>query len=44
MDAIPERPPKGADKKRAAQELEALGQEMFELQDLMWGARMNGRT
>ena len=39
-DISPE-PPDGADKDEAKQKLESLGEELFDLQDLMWGSRMN---
>ena len=35
-------PPKGASKEEARERLAALGEEMFELQDAMWGAKING--
>jgi PPK2 family polyphosphate:nucleotide phosphotransferase len=38
---ISEAPPKGVDKNEARKELETLGDELFDLQDLLWGARMN---
>jgi len=38
---ISEAPPKGVDRNEAKKELEALGDELFDLQDLLWGARMN---
>jgi PPK2 family polyphosphate:nucleotide phosphotransferase len=41
LNAISEAPPKGTDKTAAKKELEALGEELFDLQDLLWGARMN---
>jgi PPK2 family polyphosphate:nucleotide phosphotransferase len=39
-DISPE-PPKGTDKDEANRRLGALGEELFDLQDLMWGSRMN---
>ncbi|UQA61891.1 PPK2 family polyphosphate kinase [Polyangium aurulentum] len=36
---ISEDPPKNVTREQAAEELAELGQEMFELQDLLWGAR-----
>ena len=39
-DLSPE-PPDATDKDEAKKELEALGEELFDLQDLMWGAKMN---
>jgi PPK2 family polyphosphate:nucleotide phosphotransferase len=41
LDAVSEAPPKGLSKEDAKQELEELGQELFELQDLLWGAKMH---
>ncbi len=38
---ISEAPPRGVDKNEARKELETLGDELFDLQDLLWGARMN---
>jgi PPK2 family polyphosphate:nucleotide phosphotransferase len=38
---ISEAPPEGVDRNEAKKELEALGDELFDLQDLLWGARMN---
>ena len=38
---IPCEPPKGMTKEKAAERLAALGKEMFELQDAMWGAKGN---
>jgi PPK2 family polyphosphate:nucleotide phosphotransferase len=38
---IPERPPRKLTEEAARKEFEALGQELFDLQDLLWGARMN---
>jgi PPK2 family polyphosphate:nucleotide phosphotransferase len=39
LDAFPEKPPKELDEAAARKEFEALGEELFELQDLLWGAR-----
>jgi PPK2 family polyphosphate:nucleotide phosphotransferase len=41
LDDIPCGPPKGFTKEQAAERLAALGKEMFELQDAMWGAKGN---
>jgi PPK2 family polyphosphate:nucleotide phosphotransferase len=41
LDSISTEPPKKTDKDAAKRELEALGEELFDLQDLLWGARMN---
>jgi PPK2 family polyphosphate:nucleotide phosphotransferase len=41
LDSIPTEPPKRTDKDAAKRELDALGEELFDLQDLLWGARMN---
>src|SRR3954464_8067460 len=42
LDDISAEPPKGTSKEEARERLAALGEEMFELQDAMWGARING--
>jgi PPK2 family polyphosphate:nucleotide phosphotransferase len=39
LDDFPEKPPKGLDEEAARREFEVLGEELFELQDLLWGAR-----
>jgi PPK2 family polyphosphate:nucleotide phosphotransferase len=41
LEDISAAPPKKADRDAARQELDALGEELFDLQDLLWGARMN---
>ncbi|HEV7477278.1 MAG TPA: PPK2 family polyphosphate kinase, partial [Burkholderiales bacterium] len=41
LDDIPCEPPKGMTREKAAERLLALGKEMFELQDTMWGAKGN---
>ncbi|HEX5752579.1 MAG TPA: PPK2 family polyphosphate kinase [Archangium sp.] len=41
LDGISAAPPKKADRDAAKRELEALGEELFDLQDLLWGAKMN---
>jgi PPK2 family polyphosphate:nucleotide phosphotransferase len=41
LSTISEAPPKGMDKNAARKEIETLGEELFDLQDLLWGARMN---
>jgi PPK2 family polyphosphate:nucleotide phosphotransferase len=41
LDDIPCEPPKGMTREKAAERLVALGKEMFELQDTMWGAKGN---
>lgn len=41
LDRISAAPPKKADKDAAKQELEALGEELFDLQDLLWGAKQH---
>ncbi|QRK13086.1 polyphosphate kinase 2 family protein [Archangium violaceum] len=41
LDAIPTVPPEKTDKNEAKRELDVLGEELFDLQDLLWGARMN---
>jgi PPK2 family polyphosphate:nucleotide phosphotransferase len=39
LDDFPEKPPEGMDEKAARKEFEELGEELFELQDLLWGAK-----
>ncbi|MFY0580679.1 polyphosphate kinase 2 family protein [Cystobacter fuscus] len=41
LDDISPEPPTGTDKEEAKRQLEVLGEELFDLQDLLWGARMN---
>ena len=41
LDDIPAGPPKGVTKADAKERFEALGDELFELQDAMFGARLN---
>ncbi len=41
LENIPTTPPKKALKADAKTEFDALGEELFDLQDLLWGARMN---
>ena len=41
LDDIPCEPPRGMTREKAAERLVALGKEMFELQDTMWGAKGN---
>jgi PPK2 family polyphosphate:nucleotide phosphotransferase len=41
LEGISAEPPKGASKEEARERLAALGEEMFELQDAMWGAKIN---
>ncbi|QAT85109.1 UDP-galactose-lipid carrier transferase [Corallococcus coralloides] len=41
LERIPTTPPKKEDKEAAKAEFEALGEELFDLQDLLWGAKMN---
>ncbi|WP_257448700.1 polyphosphate kinase 2 family protein [Archangium lipolyticum] len=41
LDAIPTEPPKNTDRDEAKRELETIGEELFDLQDLLWGAKMN---
>jgi len=41
LDGISASPPKKTDREAAKRELETLGEELFDLQDLLWGARMN---
>lgn len=41
LEDLPTKPHKKTDKEEARGELEALGEELFTLQDLLWGARMH---
>ena len=41
LDEIPTGPPKGVGKAQARKRLEALGDELFQLQDELWGAKLN---
>jgi PPK2 family polyphosphate:nucleotide phosphotransferase len=41
LSAISEKPPKGLTQESARPEFEKLGQELFDLQDLLWGARQH---
>ncbi len=41
LGAISEKPPKGVTQEQAREEFVKLGQELFDLQDLLWGSRMN---
>ena len=41
LDAISEEPPEGLSKQEAKQRFDELNEEIFELQDWMWGARMH---
>lgn len=41
LASISEKPPKGMTEAAARKEFEALGEELFDLQDLLWGARMH---
>lgn len=41
LDDLPTRPPAGMTKDKAAKRLAALGEEMFRLQDLLWGAKQH---
>jgi PPK2 family polyphosphate:nucleotide phosphotransferase len=41
LDGISAAPPKKTDRDAAKRELETLGAELFDLQDLLWGAKMN---
>jgi PPK2 family polyphosphate:nucleotide phosphotransferase len=42
LDKIPTDPPAGITKQTARKRFAALGTELFELQDAMWGAKVNG--
>ncbi|NPC72160.1 polyphosphate kinase 2 family protein [Corallococcus exiguus] len=41
LERIPTGPPKKTDKEVAKAEFDTLGEELFDLQDLLWGAKMN---
>ncbi|NRD46840.1 PPK2 family polyphosphate kinase [Corallococcus exiguus] len=41
LERIPTGPPKKTDKEVAKTEFDTLGEELFDLQDLLWGAKMN---
>ncbi|CAM4040846.1 polyphosphate kinase 2 family protein [Corallococcus sp. ZKHCc1 1396] len=41
LERISAAPPKKADRDQAKTEFDALGEELFDLQDLLWGAKMN---
>ena len=41
LDEIPTEPPDGITKEKARKRFEALGAELFELQDALWGAKVN---
>ncbi|HVJ13563.1 MAG TPA: PPK2 family polyphosphate kinase [Burkholderiales bacterium] len=41
LDRIPADPPKGVTKEQARQRFAKLGEELFDLQDEMWGAKVN---
>jgi PPK2 family polyphosphate:nucleotide phosphotransferase len=41
LDAVSADPPKGMTKEKAQERLAALGEEMFELQEAMWGAKVS---
>jgi PPK2 family polyphosphate:nucleotide phosphotransferase len=41
LDNIPTEPPKGINKATARERFAALGKELFELQDALWGAKVN---
>src|SRR4051812_2270074 len=42
LDEIPTEPPKGVTKAKVRERLDALGEELFDLQDDLWGAKLNG--
>jgi PPK2 family polyphosphate:nucleotide phosphotransferase len=42
LDEIPTAPPKGVTKAYARKRFESLGDELFQLQDELWGAKLNG--
>jgi len=41
LDEIPTGPPKGVTKAQAHKRLKSLGEELFQLQDELWGAKLN---
>ena len=41
LDTIPTQPPKGMTKERARARLDALGAELFTLQDALWGSKLD---
>ena len=41
LDDISTEPPKAITKEKARKRFETLGQELFELQDALWGAKLN---
>jgi PPK2 family polyphosphate:nucleotide phosphotransferase len=41
LDDVPTGPPKGVTKDGVRKRFEALGEELFELQDALWGAKLN---
>ena len=41
LNSLSEKPPKGITQEGVAAEFEKLGQELFDLQDLLWGARQH---
>ncbi len=41
LAACSEKPPKGLTNEAAREEFDRLGQELFDLQDLLWGSRLN---
>ncbi|WP_223646054.1 PPK2 family polyphosphate kinase [Corallococcus sp. EGB] len=41
LERIPTAPPKKLDRDKAKAEFDALGEELFDLQDLLWGAKLN---
>jgi len=42
LDKIPADPPEGMTQQKAQKRFASLGQELFELQDAMWGAKLHG--
>lgn len=41
LDGIPAEPPKGMTREKAEKRFASLGQDLFELQDAMFGAKVN---
>jgi PPK2 family polyphosphate:nucleotide phosphotransferase len=42
LDRVPAGPPDGMTREKAEKRFESLGEELFRLQDAMWGARLHG--
>src|SRR3954468_11877889 len=42
LNRIPTQPPKGMTKERARARVDTLGEELFSLQDALWGSKLDG--